>query len=253
MSRRLRWPARAVAPPMLDPRKAESDRAEAMPASLAARRVPGRAWIAVELFARAGDRARLARSHALSRASGLPLVAAGDVHMHVRARRALQDTLTAIRAEDAAGRMRPCALSERRAPPALARAACADLSAGAARRDARDRRALHVSRSTSCATNTRRRSCRPARRRPRSCASSPRRDSRATAIRDRASSRRCPRADRARARADRRACATSRISSPSTTSSRSRARRTSSARAAARRRTRRSATRSASPRSTRRG
>ncbi len=58
---------------------------------------PGRAWIAVELFARAGDRARLARCAELSRASGLPQVAAGDVHMHVRARRALQDTLTAIR------------------------------------------------------------------------------------------------------------------------------------------------------------
>ena len=56
-----------------------------------------RAWIAVELFARAGDAARLARLEALSRMSGLPLVAAGDVHMHVRARRALQDTLTAIR------------------------------------------------------------------------------------------------------------------------------------------------------------
>ena len=58
---------------------------------------PGRAWIAVELFAGAGDRARLARCAALARAAGLPLVAAGDVHMHVRARRALQDTLTAIR------------------------------------------------------------------------------------------------------------------------------------------------------------
>ncbi|MCC7215811.1 MAG: error-prone DNA polymerase [Burkholderiales bacterium] len=58
---------------------------------------PGRAWIAAQLFARAGDRARLDALHALSRASGLPLVAAGDVHMHVRARRALQDTLTAIR------------------------------------------------------------------------------------------------------------------------------------------------------------
>ena len=56
-----------------------------------------RAWIAVELFARAGDRVRLARHEALSAGSGLPLVAAGDVHMHVRARRALQDTLTAIR------------------------------------------------------------------------------------------------------------------------------------------------------------
>ncbi len=48
-------------------------------------------------LARAGDRARLARYAELSRASGLPQVAAGDVHMHVRARRALQDTVTAIR------------------------------------------------------------------------------------------------------------------------------------------------------------
>jgi error-prone DNA polymerase len=58
---------------------------------------PGRAWIAAELFARSGDRARLAALQSLSRASGLPLVAAGDVHMHARARRALQDTVTAIR------------------------------------------------------------------------------------------------------------------------------------------------------------
>ncbi len=58
---------------------------------------PGRAWIAVELFARAGDRVRLARYATLSKASGLPQVAAGDVHMHVRVRRALQDTLAAIR------------------------------------------------------------------------------------------------------------------------------------------------------------
>ena len=58
---------------------------------------PGRAWIAVELFARAGERARLARCAELSRTTGLPQVAAGDVHMHARARRALQDTLTAIR------------------------------------------------------------------------------------------------------------------------------------------------------------
>ncbi|HMA31423.1 MAG TPA: error-prone DNA polymerase [Casimicrobiaceae bacterium] len=56
-----------------------------------------RAWIGVGLFAQAGDDARLARFDALSQASGLPLTAAGDVHMHVRARRALQDTLTAIR------------------------------------------------------------------------------------------------------------------------------------------------------------
>jgi len=58
---------------------------------------PGRGWLAVELFARAGDAARLAALEAVGREHGLPLVAAGDVHMHVRARRALQDTLTAIR------------------------------------------------------------------------------------------------------------------------------------------------------------
>ena len=56
-----------------------------------------RAWIGVELLAQAGDGARLAQCMALSRISGLPLVASGDAHMHVRARRALQDTLTAIR------------------------------------------------------------------------------------------------------------------------------------------------------------
>jgi len=56
-----------------------------------------RAWIAAELTARAGDRLRLEWLTALSHDCGLPLVAAGDIHMHVRARRALQDTLTAIR------------------------------------------------------------------------------------------------------------------------------------------------------------
>ena len=54
-------------------------------------------WIGVELLAQAGDDARLARCAVLSNRNGLPLVACGDVHMHVRARRALQDTLTAVR------------------------------------------------------------------------------------------------------------------------------------------------------------
>ncbi len=60
-------------------------------------RFPGNAWIAVELLCGADDRARLDRLDRLSQDSGLPLVAAGDVHMHLRARRVLQDTLTAIR------------------------------------------------------------------------------------------------------------------------------------------------------------
>ncbi|MFZ2855005.1 MAG: PHP domain-containing protein, partial [Rhodocyclaceae bacterium] len=60
-------------------------------------RFPGRAWLAVELHAGPDDALRLARLLALADASGLPAVAAGDVHMHLRARRPLQDTLSAIR------------------------------------------------------------------------------------------------------------------------------------------------------------
>ncbi|HSN17551.1 MAG TPA: PHP domain-containing protein, partial [Gammaproteobacteria bacterium] len=54
---------------------------------------PARAWVAVELHLEGDDRAKLERLRAL----GLPLVAAGDVHMHARERRRLQDTVTAIR------------------------------------------------------------------------------------------------------------------------------------------------------------
>ena len=56
-----------------------------------------RLWIAVELFAGAGDGHRLACLEALGRRHRVPRVACGDVHMHRRGRRALQDTLTAIR------------------------------------------------------------------------------------------------------------------------------------------------------------
>jgi DNA-directed DNA polymerase III PolC len=58
---------------------------------------PGRCWIAVELHLGADDAQRLVRLRRLGAAHGLPLVAAGDAHMHVPERRALQDTLTAIR------------------------------------------------------------------------------------------------------------------------------------------------------------
>ncbi|HLT89870.1 MAG TPA: error-prone DNA polymerase [Woeseiaceae bacterium] len=58
----------------------------------------GRLWIAVELLADGLERDRLERLRRLGHALGLPLVAAGDVHMHCRERRALQDTLTAVRA-----------------------------------------------------------------------------------------------------------------------------------------------------------
>ena len=58
---------------------------------------PNQSWLAVELFRASDDRERLAALRELGAAAGLPLVAAGDVHMHVAERRALQDTLTAIR------------------------------------------------------------------------------------------------------------------------------------------------------------
>ncbi|KAB2909155.1 MAG: DNA polymerase III subunit alpha, partial [Dechloromonas sp.] len=62
-----------------------------------AERFPGRLWIAVELHAGPDDAAQLADLQALGDACNLPLVAAGDVHMHVRARRPVQDVLTALR------------------------------------------------------------------------------------------------------------------------------------------------------------
>ena len=61
------------------------------------RMFPERAWLAVELHRGPDDAARLARLRAIGAELGMPLVASGDVHMHVRGRRALQDTLTAIR------------------------------------------------------------------------------------------------------------------------------------------------------------
>jgi error-prone DNA polymerase len=58
---------------------------------------PGRAWLAVELFAGGRDAARLAALERLGDAVGLPRVACGDVHMHAPGRRPLQDLVTAIR------------------------------------------------------------------------------------------------------------------------------------------------------------
>jgi error-prone DNA polymerase len=56
-----------------------------------------RLWIAVEQLADGLERERLERLQSLGRALRLPLVASGDVHMHSRGRRVLQDTVTAIR------------------------------------------------------------------------------------------------------------------------------------------------------------
>jgi error-prone DNA polymerase len=60
-------------------------------------RFPGNSWLAVELHCGASDLKKLKQLEEISAHTGLPLVAAGDVHMHLRSRRRLQDALTAIR------------------------------------------------------------------------------------------------------------------------------------------------------------
>ena len=85
----------------------------------------GRVWIAVELLRDGHDEGRLATLTALSGQTGVPCVAAGDVHMHVRSRRALQDLLTAIRRREtvaqAAPALYPNAERHLRSSAALAR------------------------------------------------------------------------------------------------------------------------------------
>lgn len=56
-----------------------------------------RLWLGVELHRGADDEQRLADLLALAQSLAIPAVASGDVHMHARGRRALQDTITAIR------------------------------------------------------------------------------------------------------------------------------------------------------------
>ena len=56
-----------------------------------------RLWLSVQLHRGPDDQQRLHSLQALGKVLNLPLVASGDVHMHARGRRALQDTMTAIR------------------------------------------------------------------------------------------------------------------------------------------------------------
>ncbi|WP_204280800.1 error-prone DNA polymerase [Pseudomonas frederiksbergensis] len=56
-----------------------------------------RLWLAVQLHRGQDDTRRLNALLTLARELQIPAVASGDVHMHARGRRALQDTMTAIR------------------------------------------------------------------------------------------------------------------------------------------------------------
>ena len=57
----------------------------------------GRCWIGVDQLRRLDDELWLHRMRCLSELTALPLVAVGDVHMHIRSRKPLQDVLTATR------------------------------------------------------------------------------------------------------------------------------------------------------------
>jgi error-prone DNA polymerase len=60
-------------------------------------RFPNRSWLGIALHRQDFDALKLARITALAEQFALRVVACNDVHMHVRKRRLLQDTLTAIR------------------------------------------------------------------------------------------------------------------------------------------------------------
>jgi error-prone DNA polymerase len=99
---RLAWPQ--IRPAALDdclavflPLREAGDAELLAPARWLLRHFAGRAWIGVELLRESGDARWLQRLQALSEATALPLVACGDVHMHRRSRKALQDVMTATR------------------------------------------------------------------------------------------------------------------------------------------------------------
>ncbi len=54
-------------------------------------------WLSVELLLGLDDALLLLRLQQLSRLTGVPLVASGNVHMHLRSRKPLQDVMTAVR------------------------------------------------------------------------------------------------------------------------------------------------------------
>jgi len=60
-------------------------------------RFDGRCWLGVPLLVRGHDAALLESTRRVVTAAGLPRVAVGDVLYHLRSRKTLQDTLTAIR------------------------------------------------------------------------------------------------------------------------------------------------------------
>ncbi len=60
-------------------------------------RFPGRCWLLANLLRQVDDALHLERLREAAARTGVPLVAGGDVHMHRRSRKPLQDVLTATR------------------------------------------------------------------------------------------------------------------------------------------------------------
>lgn len=58
---------------------------------------PGRCWTAVELLLHADESLLFEKIRQAAKAASMPLVAAGDIHMHIPSCKPLQDTMTAIR------------------------------------------------------------------------------------------------------------------------------------------------------------
>jgi len=70
------------------------------------RLMPGRIWITLEQPGYGADHIHSQSLLAVSQQTGVPLVAAGNVHMHIRARQPLQDTLCAIRCQQSVADIR---------------------------------------------------------------------------------------------------------------------------------------------------
>lgn len=68
--------------------------------------MPGRVWITLEQPGYGADHIHSQSLLAVSQQTGVPLVAAGNVHMHIRARQPLQDTLCAIRCQQSVADIR---------------------------------------------------------------------------------------------------------------------------------------------------
>jgi error-prone DNA polymerase len=95
------WASLTECEVLFAPRRERGEQADlpALRASLlrAKQHYGDRLWLAAELLHALDDELWLATLQQLGAQTGVPLVAAGDVHMHVRSRKALQDVITAVR------------------------------------------------------------------------------------------------------------------------------------------------------------